>query len=86
MWRAADVLRRMSMTTRSKNRKYIERGKFIKVLIRIKKTDDPAKLYSASNFPTFLLLVDALNYYPIPLSSEESGARSCSGGVIIPNL
>ncbi len=34
----------MSMTTRSKNRKYIERGKFIKVLIQVKKTDDPAKL------------------------------------------
>ena len=76
----------MSTTTLSKNRKYIKRDKFIKVLIQIKKTNDPAKLYSASNFPTFLLLADALNYYPIPLSSEESGARSCSGGVIIFNL
>ena len=56
MWRAADVLRRMSTTTLSKNRKHIERSKFIKVLIQLKKTDELARRYSIAKLPTFLLL------------------------------
>jgi len=48
--------RRMSTTTLGKNSKHIKRGKFITVLIQIKKTDDLAKRYSVSKFPTFLLL------------------------------
>jgi len=48
--------RRMSTMTLSKNSKHIERGKFITVLIQTGKADDPAKQYSISDFPTFLLL------------------------------
>jgi len=48
--------RRMSTTTLSKKSGEIKRGKFITVLIQIKKTDDLAKHYGIKNFPTFLLL------------------------------
>ena len=48
--------RRMSTATLNKNAGYIAKGKFIKVLIRIKKTDDLAKRYNVEDFPTFLLL------------------------------
>ena len=48
--------RRMSTMTLYNNRKHIERGKFIRVLVQVKKTDDPAKQYGISDFPTFLLL------------------------------
>jgi len=48
--------RNMSTTTPQKNAKHITRGKFIKVLIQVAKTDDPAKRYNVKNFPTFLLL------------------------------
>jgi hypothetical protein len=48
--------RRMSTMTLSKNGKHIKEGKFIKVLVQIKKTDELAKRYKISGLPTFLLL------------------------------
>jgi len=48
--------RRMSTTTLGKNAKNIARGKFIKVLIQLKKTDELAKRYKISTLPTFLVL------------------------------
>ena len=48
--------RNMSTTTLKKNARHIARGKFIKVLIQVAKTDDPAKRYNVKNLPTFLLL------------------------------
>jgi len=48
--------RRMSTTTISKNLKYIKEGKFITVLIQLKKSDELAKRYDIARLPTFLLL------------------------------
>jgi len=48
--------RLMSTMTLSKNGKHIKEGKFIKVLVQIKKTDELAKRYKISGLPTFLLL------------------------------
>ena len=48
--------RQMSTTTLKKNARHIARGKFIKVLIQLKKTDELAKRYKISTLPTFLVL------------------------------
>ena len=48
--------RNMSTTTLKMNDKHITEDKFIKVLIQVAKTDEPAKRYNVKDFPTFLLL------------------------------
>ncbi len=48
--------RLMSTKTLKMNAKQIEKGKFIKVLIQIAKTDELAKRYDIKTLPTFLLL------------------------------
>ena len=48
--------RRMSTKTLKMNRKHIKEGKFITVLIQVKRTEEPAKRYNIQEFPTFLLL------------------------------
>lgn len=50
------IARIMSTTTLEKNAKFIERGKFITVLVQLKKSDELAKRYKISKLPTFLLL------------------------------
>jgi len=45
----------MSRTTLYKNNAYI-REKFVSVLVQVKLTDEPAKSYNISRFPTFLVL------------------------------
>jgi hypothetical protein len=46
----------MSRTTLQKNAAKITDGKFIKLLIKIKKTDELAERYKIKRLPTFLLL------------------------------
>ena len=53
---ASENARNMSRKTLDKNMKHIKRGKFLTVLLQVKKTDAVAKKYSISALPTFLLL------------------------------
>ena len=50
------IARRMSTTTLKKNVGNIKKGKFITVLVQVKKTDELIKRYNVSRFPTFLVL------------------------------